>query len=157
MRKTLRRSCAACAKSKHSCDLRTPRCSRCISKRITECIYANEPLSAPLRVGAGTVGQLAGCNSVSYHRFSSVDSFDSYPRTRLPKDTVQRLIHRCAYSFRQCRSCKLTCSDSSSQDFFPILSSGPGRNLKPLCCLLVATSSWRSSTIPCLTADGLSR
>ncbi|EAW12050.1 Zn(II)2Cys6 transcription factor domain-containing protein [Aspergillus clavatus NRRL 1] len=45
MRQTLRRSCAACAKAKHSCDLRTPRCSRCL-KRQVPCLYANEPLTA---------------------------------------------------------------------------------------------------------------
>lgn len=157
MRNTLRRSCAACAKAKHSCDLRTPRCSRCISKRVTECIYANEPLTAAIRVGGGTVGPSAGCGSLSYHRFSSVDPFDSYPRTRLPKETVQRLIYSCAYSSSRCASSKLTCPDSPSQDLFPILSSGPGRSLEPVCCLLVATGSWRPSTISCFSADSLSR
>ncbi|KAH7025667.1 uncharacterized protein B0I36DRAFT_215117, partial [Microdochium trichocladiopsis] len=42
---TLRRSCAACARAKHSCDLRTPRCSRCV-RRNSPCHYANAPLTA---------------------------------------------------------------------------------------------------------------
>ncbi|KAK0668822.1 hypothetical protein QBC41DRAFT_320980 [Cercophora samala] len=81
MRPTLRRSCSACAKSKHSCDLGTPRCSRCIKRKV-QCLYANEPLTAP-----NTIIPLGT-------RFTtSVDPFDSYPQTRLPRNHVQRLIH----------------------------------------------------------------
>ncbi|GAB1318349.1 hypothetical protein MFIFM68171_08559 [Madurella fahalii] len=88
MRHTLRRSCAACARSKHSCDLSTPRCSRCIKRKV-QCVYVNEPLTAaPAASGeSGISGPL-----VSY-RFSSVDPFESYPPTRLPREHVQRLIH----------------------------------------------------------------
>ncbi len=90
MRHTLRRSCAACARSKHSCDLGTPRCSRCIKRKV-QCVYANEPLTAaPAVVESGLA--MSGLTS---HRFASVDPFESYPPTRLPRDHVQRLIHSC--------------------------------------------------------------
>jgi hypothetical protein len=56
MRMTLRRSCAACAKAKHSCDLQTPKCSRCM-KRNASCIYANEPVTASVAQG-GNNGDL---------------------------------------------------------------------------------------------------
>ncbi|KAK4133224.1 hypothetical protein BT67DRAFT_405294 [Trichocladium antarcticum] len=83
MRQTLRRSCAACAKSKHSCDLGTPRCSRCI-KRKAQCLYANQPLTAAPPAPSGTL---------THYRFGSLDPFNSYPHTRLPRQQVQRLIH----------------------------------------------------------------
>ncbi|KAK4119212.1 hypothetical protein N657DRAFT_582184 [Parathielavia appendiculata] len=88
MRYTLRRSCTACARSKHSCDLGTPRCSRCV-KRQVQCVYANEPLTAPATLDhSGTSAPLT-----AGYRFASVDPFDSYPPTRLPREHVQRLIH----------------------------------------------------------------
>ncbi|KAH6641342.1 hypothetical protein F5144DRAFT_563256 [Chaetomium tenue] len=90
MRRTLRRSCAACAKSKHSCDLGTPRCSRCTKRRV-QCVYANEPLTAallPPSDESGSSGPLVG-----YNKFPPVDPFESYPSTRLPRAHVQRLIH----------------------------------------------------------------
>lgn len=60
MRMTLRRSCAACAKAKHSCDLRTPQCTRCV-KRKSSCVYANEPLTSLIDAnGAGTSAVPAG-------------------------------------------------------------------------------------------------
>ncbi|KAK2023092.1 hypothetical protein LX32DRAFT_698176 [Colletotrichum zoysiae] len=109
MRQTLRRSCAACARSKHSCDLRTPRCSRCIKRKVL-CVYANEPLTAaPAGPGpaqgdgasaaaaasssssSGT--DLDGSGALTSYRFGSLDPFDSYPQTRLPREQVQRLIH----------------------------------------------------------------
>ena len=86
--------CSECAKSKHSCDLRTPRCSRCIKRR-AECVYANEPLTAPEpNVQPSSDASLAR----SSYRFSSLDPFDSYPQTRLSRDHVQRLIHSCKSS-----------------------------------------------------------
>ena len=116
MRTTLRRSCNACAKAKHSCDLRTPRCSRCIKRRVS-CVYANEPLTlqAPEGPGHGRTminkaskvtciaqrdvkmsrkvhdGSVKLLNSVD----TSFDPFDSYPPTRLSRIHVQRLIHHC--------------------------------------------------------------
>ncbi|UPX16783.1 uncharacterized protein EKO05_0007169 [Ascochyta rabiei] len=98
MRKTLRRSCDACAKSKLSCDLRTPRCSRC-AKRESACVYANQPLSAsstdnkttpspqdsPINEGAPVVMFINP-------GIESFDPFDTYPQTRLPRSHVQRLI-----------------------------------------------------------------
>ncbi|KAJ5218505.1 Protein of unknown function DUF3468 [Penicillium cinerascens] len=81
MRQTLRRSCTACSKSKQSCDLNTPRCARC-TRRKFQCIYANEPTRS-----------LDGSNSLTNYRFESLDPFDSYPQTRLPREHVQRLIH----------------------------------------------------------------
>ncbi|POR33131.1 Uncharacterized protein TPAR_06667 [Tolypocladium paradoxum] len=96
MRQTLRRSCAACAKSKHSCDLRTPRCSRCIKRKV-QCVYANEPLTAPSaapgREDGGLIRPLEGSGTLTGYRFGSLDPFDSYPQTRLPREHVQRLIH----------------------------------------------------------------
>ncbi|KAK3386158.1 hypothetical protein B0H63DRAFT_501667 [Podospora didyma] len=94
MRQTLRRSCAACAKSKHSCDLRTPRCSRCV-KRQVQCTYANEPLTAPpAPPGRQDVGLgQPESDILTCYRFGSFDPFDSHPQTRLPRPQVQRLIH----------------------------------------------------------------
>ncbi|KAL4864032.1 hypothetical protein BDV12DRAFT_201534 [Aspergillus spectabilis] len=94
MRPTLRRSCAACAKYKHSCDLRTPRCSRCIKRKV-QCVYANEPLTAPPPGHQPGTGGSTTDTSVSLtgNRFGSFDPFDIYPPTRLPRDHVQRLIH----------------------------------------------------------------
>ncbi|KAK7414961.1 hypothetical protein QQX98_006286 [Neonectria punicea] len=117
MRATLRRSCDACAKAKHRCDLRTPRCSRC-SKRKASCVYANAPLtsspdaedasceSSASSTPAARSEEAVGGRDVSVvSRFSdnsvalvnpadaSFDPFDSYPPTRLPRIHVQRLIH----------------------------------------------------------------
>ncbi|GJC80382.1 hypothetical protein ColLi_03220 [Colletotrichum liriopes] len=99
MRQTLRRSCAACAKSKHSCDLRTPRCSRCVKRKVL-CVYANEPLTAAPAGsgpapgdGATSPAALDGSGALTNYRFGSLDPFDSYPQTRLPREQVQRLIH----------------------------------------------------------------
>ncbi|KAJ5138760.1 transcriptional regulator family: Fungal Specific TF [Penicillium bovifimosum] len=105
MRQTLRRSCAACAKSKSSCDLRTPRCSRCI-KRQVECTYANEPLTGPAthgRQNGASTGALDGSGTLTNYRFGALDPFDSYPQTRLPREHVQRLIygflHKIAFQY----------------------------------------------------------
>ncbi|KAI6779382.1 uncharacterized protein J7T54_005196 [Emericellopsis cladophorae] len=94
MRQTLRRSCTACAKYKHSCDLSTPRCSRCIKRRV-ECHYSNAPLTAPLITFGGAPSFDAS--------FAALDPFDSYPVTRLPRKHVQRLIynflHKIAFQY----------------------------------------------------------
>ncbi|KAM7198559.1 hypothetical protein V8F20_006089 [Naviculisporaceae sp. PSN 640] len=101
MRQTLRRSCAACAKSKHSCDLRTPRCSRCIKRRV-QCQYANEPLNSSQTppgswdsvTAVSATNRFSNADSLYDLNFaSSPDPFDTYPKTRLPRDQVQRLIH----------------------------------------------------------------
>ncbi|KAL5340455.1 hypothetical protein BJX70DRAFT_387276 [Aspergillus crustosus] len=94
MRPTLRRACAACAKYKHSCDLRTPRCSRCIKRKV-QCVYANQPLTAPPPgPQPGSHGSTPHTPvTLSSYRFASLDPFESYPPTRLPRDHVQRLIH----------------------------------------------------------------
>ena len=95
MRQTLRRSCAACAKSKAKCDLGSPQCSRCIKRHI-QCAYANEPLTATLTSAERKAGQPSThLQSLSIGRFGSLDPFDSYPPTRLPREHVQRLIHAC--------------------------------------------------------------
>ncbi|KAF2191369.1 hypothetical protein K469DRAFT_732760 [Zopfia rhizophila CBS 207.26] len=105
MRKTLRRSCDACAKSKLSCDLRTPQCSRCI-KRKSACVYANQPLTSSLTGGTATSsprtspevdGAAVRLSTNPMTLFNnpgiqSFDPFDSYPQTRLPRVHVQRLI-----------------------------------------------------------------
>nr|XP_036581191.1 C6 zinc finger domain-containing protein [Colletotrichum truncatum]KAF6789459.1 C6 zinc finger domain-containing protein [Colletotrichum truncatum] len=100
MRQTLRRSCDTCAKSKHSCDLRTPRCSRCVKRKIL-CVYVNEPLTAPAPPRPAVPGSNDtnsarhhhGSGALTSYRFGSLDPFDSYPQTRLPREHVQRLIH----------------------------------------------------------------
>ncbi|KAI1913987.1 hypothetical protein LOZ61_002405 [Ophidiomyces ophidiicola] len=96
MAPTLRRSCAACARVKHSCDLRTPRCSRCI-KRGAQCDYANEPWAAlpvaPVPDDSASTGPHDGSGVLTNYTFGSLDPFDSYPQTRLPREHVQRLIH----------------------------------------------------------------
>lgn len=94
MRQSLRRSCAACAKSKLSCDRRTPRCSRC-TRRNVQCVYVNEPLAAPEWRMGDPMKPFPECGSLSSYRFGSFDPFDSYPQTRLPREHVQRLIHSC--------------------------------------------------------------
>ncbi|THW15180.1 hypothetical protein D6D25_07194 [Aureobasidium pullulans] len=95
MRQTLRRSCAACAKSKAKCDLGSPQCSRCIKRHI-QCAYANEPLTATLTSAERKAGQQSRhLQSLNIGRFGSLDPFDSYPPTRLPREHVQRLIHTC--------------------------------------------------------------
>ncbi|RAK73781.1 Zn(II)2Cys6 transcription factor [Aspergillus fijiensis CBS 313.89] len=90
MSRTLRRSCTACYKYKHSCDLRTPRCSRCI-KRNVPCVYANQPLTAPEDSGSTIAPNYS--TALTSYRFPGLDPFDSYPQTRLPRERVQRLIH----------------------------------------------------------------
>ncbi|RDW57214.1 hypothetical protein BP5796_12664 [Coleophoma crateriformis] len=116
MGKTLRRSCAACAKAKHSCDLRTPKCSRCV-KRSCACVYANEPLTST-SVPLGDVGHAFRASQISKSRSRPAvlltgsgesvspdpsdmsmffeahlfDPFDSYPATSLPRLRVQGLM-----------------------------------------------------------------
>ncbi|KAL2139813.1 hypothetical protein VTI28DRAFT_4668 [Corynascus sepedonium] len=89
MRRTLRRSCASCARAKQSCDLGTPRCSRC-TKRNLDCVYANAPL-APTTIPSSD--EPASSGPLTGYRFSQIDPFESYPATRLPREHVQRLIH----------------------------------------------------------------
>ncbi|KAI9900982.1 hypothetical protein N3K66_005244 [Trichothecium roseum] len=122
MHTTLRRSCTACAKSKFGCDLRTPRCSRCVKRKLL-CHYANEPLTATTSPVAAAPGMGAGgsepgtwpagdftdssnglssssaaassnsSSPIAYYSFGSVDPFNSCPPTRLPTAHVQRLVH----------------------------------------------------------------
>lgn len=109
MRQTLRRSCAACAKSKHSCDLRTPRCSRCIKRKV-ECHYANVPLTSAPAAPVGEVGASRthlGSGTLINYGLGSLDPFHSYPQTRLPQKHVERLIHSCKYIFDRRRRSKL--------------------------------------------------
>ncbi|CAI7631522.1 unnamed protein product [Penicillium glandicola] len=105
MRQSLRRSCAACARSKASCDLRTPRCSRCIKRRV-ECAYVNEPSTGPATPGwqnEALRSPPSGSSTLTNYRFGSLDPFDSYPQTRLPREHVQRLIysflHKIAFQY----------------------------------------------------------
>jgi hypothetical protein len=103
MRQTLRRSCAACSKSKISCDLRTPRCSRC-NKRQIQCVYANEPWAAPAAPGreeSALTKPLDVSISLTDCTFGSLDPFDSYPQTRFPREQVQRLIYGCTYALHE--------------------------------------------------------
>lgn len=117
MRLTLQRSCAACAKAKHGCDLQTPKCSRCV-KRNCSCIYTNEPLTSTT-AQSGDNAMIAGISQDliphSYARSlnrtvggissnisalpmtgpQSFDPFDSYPSTNLPRVRVQGLMYHC--------------------------------------------------------------
>ncbi|KAK4165319.1 hypothetical protein QBC43DRAFT_31964 [Cladorrhinum sp. PSN259] len=93
MRQTLRRSCGECAKAKQKCDLQTPRCSRCL-KRNSQCSYANEPLTLTAPNSPQTAASDSpGPGPLTTYRIGSLDPFDSYPQTRLPRERVQRLIH----------------------------------------------------------------
>lgn len=118
MRKTLRRSCDACAKSKLSCDLRTPQCSRCL-RRKSVCVYVNQPLTSSLTVDSATFTRNLFNTDGAATRPSTnttillnnpgvglFDPFDSYPQTRLPRTHVQRLIQHCksALAFLDCSS-----------------------------------------------------
>lgn len=124
MRRTLRRSCAACAKAKHSCDLQTPKCSRCV-KRNCSCFYANEPLNStsPRCINTGDRFQASlstkslpltdlGRRKRSRENVSQdlsdismffeahlLDPFDSYPSTSLPRLRVQGLMQHCECHF----------------------------------------------------------
>jgi hypothetical protein len=122
MRKTLRRSCDLCAKSKLRCDLLLPQCSRCFKKSPSKsiCIYANVPLSSLITDGfataqntpspgsEGTVVQLSPNSEllVSDPGSQSFDPFVSYPQTRLPQAQVQRLIQHCTCSCHESVSCR---------------------------------------------------
>ncbi|KAF7175007.1 hypothetical protein CNMCM7691_005475 [Aspergillus felis] len=94
MRQTLRRSCAACAKSKLSCDLRTPRCSRC-TRRDVQCVYANEPwtAAAPAAPEGRSAKAPHGLVTLTDYQLNTLDPFESYPPTKLPRKQVQCLIH----------------------------------------------------------------
>jgi hypothetical protein len=155
MRQTLRRSCAACAKSKSKCDLRMPRCSRC-KKRNTQCSYANEPLTTTLVLAEHQHRQLAmPLRTSEICGFGSVDPFDSYPPTRLPREHAQRLIHTCTLHLCEVYIPDAANQPSSYQDCFSILSSGSGFNLKSIFGFLVANCSRRSSIIPRVATDGM--
>lgn len=110
MRKTLRRSCDACARSKLRCDLLLPQCSRC-RKSTRACIYANEPLSSLTEGTVSTSTSSSPEPNGTDVRFSpkvsmlnnnpgiqSFDPFNTYPQTRLPRAHVQRLIQHCRCS-----------------------------------------------------------
>lgn len=143
MRASLRRSCDGCAKAKHACDLRTPRCSRCV-KRQAKCVYANQPLTlsssasvtpspsldTPAQPSEPATSPATTSSTVTAGSWSpvskpedelslvvtssqvtptyaddsimlpksanaSLDPFDSYPPTRLPRTHAQRLIYHC--------------------------------------------------------------
>ena len=124
MRRTLRRSCAACAKAKHGCDLQTPKCSRCV-ERNSSCVYANQPLSSQTvrrgKVSMATQSpQAMAISSISRRSINRdvsntlpepaahsslfplsvigaqpIDPFDTYPSTSLPRERVQGLIYHC--------------------------------------------------------------
>lgn len=120
MRRSLRRSCATCAKAKQSCDRQTPKCSRCVEKN-SSCVYANEPSSvngsgrendasthssrghrAIPRVASSTPPEAEHHSSVSplsttIRTQSMVDPFNTYPSTNLPPARVQGLIHHCRF------------------------------------------------------------
>ncbi|KAG7420140.1 Transcription factor gsfR2 [Fusarium oxysporum f. sp. rapae] len=50
----LQRSCQACAKARRRCNLASPCCERCSTKRIP-CLYANEPAPAPIAIHEKTL------------------------------------------------------------------------------------------------------
>jgi hypothetical protein len=112
MRKTLRRSCDLCAKSKLRCDLLLPQCSRCTKRSPLKliCVYVNTPLSSSLSDEITTIstGTSPGSDDAIVSASSkspelslielgsgAFDPFESYPQTRLPRWHVQRLIQHC--------------------------------------------------------------
>lgn len=162
MRKTLRRSCDACAKSKLACDLRTPRCSRC-AKRDSPCVYANQPLSAsptdsttvPLSKASPT-DEDASVVMFNNPAVQSFDPFDTYPQTRLPRPHVQRLIQHCKLCEAQKRHLRVfLTADSSLSHRIPILSIGSRHHVKSIRRVLVAPCSCRSGTLPCVTSNSI--
>lgn len=100
---TLRRACSSCAKTKQRCDLGTPRCTRCINRKI-ECIHMNKPSTALSPIDRSRIypvttiaqdnairhGQSMVCDSLA-----ELDPFDSLPPTRLDKKYARRLIAIC--------------------------------------------------------------
>jgi hypothetical protein len=114
MRKTLRRSCDLCAKSKLRCDLLLPQCSRCTKRSPLKliCVYANTPLSSSLTdeiitISTGTSpGSDDAITKVSLKTpemtlselgSGTFDPFDSHPQTRLPRWHVQQLMQHCEF------------------------------------------------------------
>lgn len=117
MRTTLRRSCDACARAKHGCDLKTPKCSRCL-RRKAQCVYANAPAAAsdssgfdgaltrigsrdrwprsPTASSGRTTPELSDGTALLGPVDASFDPFDSYPATRVARPQIQRLIHHCS-------------------------------------------------------------
>jgi hypothetical protein len=157
MRQTLRRSCAACAKSKSKCDLRMPRCSRCIKRNI-QCTYANEPLTATLVVAEHQHRQLTmPLRTSEICDFGSVDPFDSYPPTRLPREHAQRLIHTCMIHLCEIYRPDAANQPSPYQDCFPILSLGSGFDLESILGFLVANCARGSSIVPRLATNSMPR
>jgi hypothetical protein len=141
MRKTLRRSCDPCARSKLRCDLLLPQCSRCQKKSPlkTICSYANAPLSSVLTDNVATFSTSSSPETeiialqfksspkalLSDPGAESFDPFDSCPQTRLPRAHVQHLIQHCT-SFscdRMLHECQQAHSVSFIHHCLPILSS----------------------------------
>lgn len=151
MRKTLRRSCDPCARSKLRCDLLLPQCSRCQKKSPlkTICSYANAPLSSVLtdNVAKFSTSSSPEADVVALQYSSnpgvllsnpgteSFDPFDSYPQTRLPRALVQRLIQHCT-SF-PCDTLTSIFKSSFRQSCRQLLSS-----TIPLTCKRHRTLSW---------------
>lgn len=182
MRTSLRRSCNACAKAKHSCDLGTPKCSRCLKRKVT-CIYANVPLSSSSTTSSSATEQPARSRSIEKYEVktyslksrdldsasqdsmelfapagNSFDPFDSYPATRLPRVHVQRLIQHCKALSTKFQDGLISDSRTSSLKYlFSILPFGSQHVLKSIHRLLVAIGSCRSSIIPCFYTDGVIR
>ncbi|KAJ5504417.1 hypothetical protein N7463_007291 [Penicillium fimorum] len=104
MRQSLRRSCAACAKSKSSCDLRTPRCSRCI-KRQVECAYANEPSTGSATPGwqnGESTNPLSGYGTLTNYRFGSLDPSIRIHRLDFLENTfnlTRLVLHKIAFQY----------------------------------------------------------
>lgn len=161
MRQTLRRSCAACAKLKHSCDLKLPRCSRCIKRKVL-CVYANEPLAAPVPAESNrtlAIGPRMEEGCLSRYNVGSFDPFDSYPPTRLPREQVQRLIYSCMYYifiWKKIPWIGRLIHSSPSQNSLSVLSAWSRANFKSIPHLVVATCSRRPCLIPCLITDSMS-
>lgn len=178
MRRTLRRSCAACAKAKHGCDLQTPKCSRCVERK-SSCVYANEPLSsiAGRTPMAGQSSQLATISSRgSKHRAVSttlseradylspspllmavetqpIDPFDTYPRINLPRARVQGLIYHCTTPRLDILLNPQLTLHSFVQYCLSILPMGYKSGYKSLRHIVVAASTFRSGPVSCLSSN----
>lgn len=181
MRTSLRRSCNACAKAKHRCDLQIPQCSRCM-KRQSRCLYTNEPAtSRPHDASPGTSGikELALKNDSDFSavtgknnratpiRFESLvrlenpsneylDPFSVYPTTRLARTHVQRLIHHCKTFSITIKDIE-TRASSPIKYRLPILPSGLACRFKSIPSLMVALGPSRSGPLPRLAPNSIAR
>lgn len=165
---TLRRSCDACAKSKLSCDLRTPQCSRC-AKKHTTCVYANQPLtsSRPSNVALfhETFHEVSGASETSTQSSllllrsltllwtPSIPILGRSSHEHMNSGSSSTVGHRILPTSSLERSHQLTPTSSPIQNCIPILSPRSRCIFESLHCILVASGPLRSSSLSCISSD----